>query len=188
MKKYILKIALFCIFICPLFGYGQSNVREAQYKQGDAALWKFLNKKFGEEARKHEWPPCLISAVFAKFTIDSIGNVKGLVFSELKRTPQIFRSMLESTILATNGSWAPRMVNNKVVESKPFILPLIYEIEAGCNPQKISPGNLEPTYKPVPNGLATSLLYILDFEDNVDSNTTQLNCILLRPLLIVSIN
>jgi hypothetical protein len=165
--------------------FGQSRVKEAQYKQGDASLWKFLDKKFGEEARKHEWPPCLVSTIFAKFTIDSVGNVKGLVFSELKGTPQVFRTMLEATILATNGLWIPSKINGKAVESKPYILPLIYDIESGC---AVAGPEGKRVYKPISNDLITALRCILEFQDNVGGNPTQLNCILLKPLHIFSIN
>jgi hypothetical protein len=182
MKKIILNIITLLTFVS---AYSQSNVQEAQYKYGDTSLNKFLSKKFDETARKYAWPPCIISVVFAKFTIDRVGNVKSLTFSELKGTPQVFRTMLESTILATNGLWIPRKINDKAVESKPFLLPLIYDMESGCS---VKGTDGKPVFRAIPNELDTALLYILNFENNVGSKPTQLDCILLQPLHIFSIN
>lgn len=188
MKNYFIKILILVITIPCYRALGQSTIQEAQYKNGDVALFKFLNKKFSEEAKKHSWPSCTISVVFAKFTIDSTGNVKNLTFSELKETPEVFKTMLGATILATSGAWIPRQINNKKLGSRPFILPLIYEMEAGCNPKDVALDNTKQPYKSVPNGLSTALLYMLNFEDNAGSNPNQLDCVILRPLHIFSIN
>lgn len=166
--------------------YGQSNVKEASYKYGDVALNKFLNKQFHEEIKKNNIPSCITSAVFAKFTIDSAGNIKNISFTDINYNPVVFKNILKSVILATNGSWVPRIINGKPVESKPFVLPLIYELEAGCNPKDLTI-NPKP-HKEIPNGLATDLIYILRFDDDNGKNTTQLDCVLLEPLHIVSAN
>jgi hypothetical protein len=185
MKNDFLKLLILVLMLNWYSARGQSNEITAHYKYGNIELWKFFNKKFEEEAKKINLPSCIISAVFAKFKIDSAGNVKIITFSDLKGTPQVFRNILTSIVLATNGSWVPTKINGKFVESKPFILPLIYEMEAGCNPTNVSGTN---TYRPVPNRLDVDLLYILDFEDSVGSHVNQLDCILLRPLRIVSAN
>src|ERR1700733_13398613 len=99
MKNYFIKIFLLFALISGFRAYGQPNYREAKYKLGDTALNKFLNKKFAEESRKYNWPSCIVSAVFAKFYIDSVGNIKNLTFSDLKGAPEIFRTMLTTTIL-----------------------------------------------------------------------------------------
>ena len=158
-----------------LNAYGQSNTTEAHYKYGDEALWKFLDKKFSAEIKKNNERICLRSVTFAKFTIDTLGNIKALTFSENNDTPPIFRNTLTSVINATNGSWLPRRINGKAVESKLFILPLIYEMEAGCSINKI----------PVNDGTSNSLLRLLDFGGNKE---TQLDCILLKPLHVFSAN
>lgn len=192
MKKIIFLITIILYSLSciaqQLPGTVQSTTTNAQYKSGPIELNKFISKKFGEEKKKYDLNVCQISAVFVKFTIDSAGNVRHLSFSDLKGTPQVFRTVLTSVILATNGSWIPGTVNGKPVESEPFILPVVYSMEAGCNPRDIQPDNVKVKIKPIPNGLETSLLYILDFDDNVGSNTPQLDCILLRPLYVFSQN
>ena len=184
MKIQSSNLLFFGLLIMFFSTYGQTNTQEAKFKDGDAALTKFLDLKFHEEAVKYEWPTCTISAVFVKFTIDSVGNIKTLSFSELKGTPQVLKTMLRFTILKTNGLWIPKKINGKAVESKHFILPLIYDMESGC---KI---NSQPlgSYKPIVNGIDTDLLYMLDFDDSSEKKTNQLECILLRPLRLFSIN
>ncbi|MBS1520009.1 MAG: hypothetical protein JST50_03345 [Bacteroidetes bacterium] len=180
MKKYIIKFLLSSIlFIGFVNGaYSQSNVIEAQYKYGNSALNKFLNDRFGEEAKGKNINVCLISVTFAKFTIDTSGNIKSLTFSENKDTPNAFKEILKDVINSTSGLWLPRRINGKAVESKLFVLPLIYEMEAGCYVSK----------KTVNNGTANSLLNFLDFEDENGNKLNQLDCILLKPLHIFSAN
>jgi hypothetical protein len=181
MKNHYHKLVIICLMF---FGYSvnaQSNLQQATFKDGNIALNKFLNKKFNEEAKKYSWPPCIISVVFAKFSIDSIGNVENLTFSKLQGPSQVFKTMLQSTILATNGLWVPCKIDGKRVESKPFILPLIYDIEAGCS---IPGPDGKLVYNPTPDNTSTSLRYILKFEDNAGSNPIQIDCILLEPLRI----
>ncbi len=175
MKNNLIKTLILAITFLSYNAYGQSNVQEAQYKYGAIALDKFLNKKCGEAVKKENIEVCLISVTFAKFTIDTLGNIKNLTFSEAKGTPVVFRNILISVINATNGSWLPRKINGKAVESKPFILPIVYEMEAGCESRKIR----------VNNGTSTAVLGILDFE-NGTTGITQLDCIFLSPLYISS--
>ena len=183
MKK-ILKILIAFLLFASL-SYGQALGQQAQYKNGGSDLFISLSKRFAEEMKKNKWPECEISVVFVKFTIDSAGKVSTLVFSELKGTPQVFRNVLEIIIRETSGHWIPRKINGKAVESKPFILPLLYDLESGCS-VKDSGGKL--VYDAIPNSLSTALFYILHFEDNVGSKETQLDCTLLNPLIIESIN
>jgi len=149
------------------------------------ALTKFLNKKFDQEAKKHNLNICLITAVFAKFNIDSVGNVESITYTNIKHIPEVFETIITSVIKSTNGQWIPRKINGKSVKSKPFILPVIYAMEAGCNPQKVQQNN---SYNEVYNGIETSLLYILNYEDDKDNNVGQIDCILLRPLHAFSQN
>jgi|GEM_PF-1177410 len=170
-KILIIAITLFCHG-----AYAQSNIQEAHYKFGETALGQFLNKKCGEAVRKNNIQVCLISVTFAKFTIDSLGNIKTISFSEDRGTPKVFRDILTSIIYATNGSWFPRKINGKAVVSKPFILPIVYEMEAGCYRNKIT----------VNNGTSTAVIGLLDFEDGSGNGVNQLDCIFLRPLYISS--
>jgi len=185
MKNHFVKILFLSLVITVGYAHAQTNVTEAQFKHDDVALDKFLTKKFSEEEKKIELPQCIISSVFVKFTVDSTGNVNKIVFSSLTGTPPVFRTILQSTILATNGFWVPRKINGKAVESKPFILPLVYELEAGCT--VLGPDS-KPIYKTARNDVTTSLLHILDFDGKDSGNQNQLDCILLAPIHIFSAN
>lgn len=187
MKNTFINIFIFFILIIGIRASGQ-EIKSPQFKGGEITLRSFLVKRFGEEAKKRDLNVCMISAVFAKFTVDSTGNVKNLTFSQTKETPYIFKELLTSVIMATNGLWMPCKINGKAVDSKPFILPLIYEMEAGCNPQKVVSADVKTNYKPIPNGTATDLLYILDYDDNGVDSISQLDCIILKPLRVFSQN
>ena len=178
MKKNTI-IFIFVLFIrLSINGsYAQLSTVEAQYKYGSVALDKFLSKNLSIKIKKANFDTCLISVVFAKFTIDSLGYVKQLNFSAIKGTPKIFKTILSSVIMATNGSWFPRTISGRAVESRPFILPLIYDMEAGCTIPDSQ----------IPNNLETNLLYMLSFDNNNKIEKPQLDCVILSPLHIFSI-
>jgi hypothetical protein len=178
MKNNLITLLAFITILICNNAFGQSNEVIAHYKYGDAELHNLLQKKLSEEVKKNDVNVCLISVTFAKFTIDTTGNIKRLVFYENKDTPVVFKKILASVIDATNGSWVPCKIGGKAVESKPFILPLIYEMESGCYLNK----------KPVNNGTTNSLLGFLDFKDDSGNKAGQLDCVLLSPLRIFSAN
>jgi len=95
---------------------------------------------------------------------------------------------MKVVILATNGNWIPRKINGKWVECRPFILPLIYDMEAGCNPRSLPSAGAKNIRKEIPNHTDVALIYMLDFEDDIKGNNNQLDCVLLRPLHIFSQN
>lgn len=148
----------------------------AHFKQGDAALKKFLQQKLSTELRKHNVGQCIISATFAKFSIDASGNIIDLKISENKNTPPLFREMLTSVINATAGLWIPAQENGQPVVSKPFLLPLVYEMEANCG----------GSGRVVDNGTATSLLGLLSFDNDKDPDL--MDCVIISPLNIFSQN
>jgi hypothetical protein len=164
----------------------QTVSKEARYKDGEIALRKKLEGTFREECKRNNLNVCLTGVVFAKFTIDSIGNVRHLSFSKAEDTPPVLKNILTTVILSTNGLWLPRIINGKTTESRPFILPLIYSMEAHCNPQELQKANSKITYHEVPNNLETNLLDILNY--NNESSANQLDCILLKPLHVFSQN
>jgi hypothetical protein len=140
-----------------------------------------LNDKLKEFKKGKNVDVCLTSVTFARFTIDKTGNVDSLSFYEFPQTPVVFREILTSMIKASSGNWVPRTINGKAVESKPFILPLVYEMEAGCY----------LSGKVVHNGTNNALQGLLGYIDvfkDPDPNILQLDCILLRPLVISSYN
>lgn len=83
--------------------------------------------------------------------------------------------------MATSGYWIPANMNGNKINSKPFILPLIIEIEAGCGPKNNNS-------KEIPDLLSADITYLLEFEDNVENTNNQLYCVLLKPLRIFAQN
>jgi hypothetical protein len=177
MKNVFIIILLLLTFVGSVPTYSQTNVQEAHYKNGDIALRKFFLEKLDDARKKNNLDVCLISVTFAKFCIDSVGNITGLSFCETKDTPPVFRKILTTIIYSTNGSWIPKTVDGRATESKPFILPLIYQMEAGCSANHIH----------VNNGTDTSIIGLFDFDDKTKM-LTQLDCILLKPIAVFSQN
>jgi len=188
MKNTFIKIAILCTLLIANHAYGQACVQPAQYQTGENAFRKFLLTKFHEEAKKRNLDICMTGIVFVKFTIDSTGNIRNLAFSKLKNTPYIFKELLTAVIKATNGAWNPCKINGKPIESKPFILPLIYDMEAGCIPKEPVASGVKTNYQPIKNSTEADLIYILDFDDNAGNDLVQLDCIMLRPLRVFSQN
>jgi len=174
---FFAKIILLTLCFSPMALYSQPCVKEARFKTGDVALRKLLLTELDKARKENDLNVCLISVTFAKFSIDSAGNVNQLSFSENHETPPIFRSVLKKLILSTNGLWSPKKVDNVPVESKPFILPFIYQMEAGCSINK----------KTVNNGTDAALLKLLEFEGE-DNEVEQLDCTLLKPIVVFSQN
>ncbi len=174
---FYFRVILLILCLSPTVLYSQTGVKEASFKSGDAALRKFLLTELDKIRRESDLNVCLISVTFAKFSIDSAGNIKNVLFSEAGGTPPIFRNILRKVIVSTNGLWNPKKVNNVFVESKPFILPFIYQMEAGCYINK----------KTVNNGTDTALLGIMEFEGE-NKNADQFECTLLKPIVIFSTN
>jgi len=154
--------------------FAQSNTVEAKFKNGDEALKKALQLSFSQEYKKAK--TCGISIVFAKFIIDTTGNIKNLVFLKSPSAPAILKTILTTVIESTNGKWVPAKVNGEAIDSKPFILPLLYDLEAGCK---------MPDDK-VPNTTYEVLYNLLDFEDT--KNASQIDCTILKPLIMFSQN
>ncbi|MFD0794997.1 hypothetical protein ACFQZX_15350 [Mucilaginibacter litoreus] len=176
-KLLFFQIILLIFCLTPTTSFGQTSIEEAKFKTGDAALRKFLLTELDKIRKKHDLNVCLISVTFAKFSIDSAGNVTKLSFSENKDTPPVFRNILTKLILSTSGLWNPKKVNNRPVESKPFILPFIYQMEAGCIVNK----------KGVNNGTDAALMRLMEFEGE-DKKTSQIDCTLLTPIAVFSQN
>ncbi len=154
----------------------QKHNVEARFNGDTIALNTFLNKTFTEACKGKDLNLCLVSATFAKFTIDTIGNIKTIDFYENRQTPPIFKELLKVVIEATNGKWSPAIYNNIISDSKPFILPLIYQMEAGCAVKG----------RHVNNGTDNALMSLFTSESN--KNTLQFDCILLKPLNVFSQN
>ena len=165
---------LMCNIIYSTTAFAQSNTNEAKFKDGDAALKKALQTSFSQEYKKAK--TCDVSIVFAKFVVDTNGNVKNLVFLKSASTPDILKTILTTVIKSTNGKWVPAKVNGMAIDSKPFILPLLYDLEAGCR----TPDGQ------IPNTTYEVLYNLLNFEDTKNAN--QLDCTILKPLIMFSQN
>ena len=174
MKKTLTLLVI--LLVISIQSFGQSNYSKARFKEGDVELNAFLSKKFDEIRRGKDMNVCLVSVTFAKFTIDEFGNIKSIEFYEAVKTPPIFRDVLKEVVRSTDGKWLPETLNGNAVESKPFILPLIYQMEAGCSVNG----------KSVNYGADNSLLELFKFDQ--DSNVKQLDCVLLKPLVVFSQN
>src|SRR5476649_2864456 len=94
MEKLLIKILPFFIILIIGSARGQSNIREAQYKYGDKALRNFLESKLDQARKRRDFQICLISVTFAKFTVDSTGNINNISISENGATPSVFREVL----------------------------------------------------------------------------------------------
>ena len=179
MKNYLVKLLSILILFCVDNACGQSNVSAAHYKNGDKALRLFLLTSFDEARKKNQLDVCEISVTFAKFTIDKAGNVEDIAITGNEASPKIFGGMLTAIIKETSGLWVPETIAGKAVKSRPFILPLIYQMEAGCfvNGRSVIASN----------GTDNALLgFINDFHD--PDNPNQLDCIFLKPLNVFSQN
>jgi hypothetical protein len=177
MKQLFTTIYLIISFLFQCAS-AQSANQEAHYKYGDKALREYLQKKFTEEVKTHNMDVCLISATFAKFSIGPDGNIADIKFSENKDTPPVFRDILTDLIMGTNGRWNPNIVNGKTTDSRPFVLPLIFQMEAGCH----------NSGEKANNGTDNALIAFLNDDNGIEKNETQLDCILLKSLNLFSQN
>jgi hypothetical protein len=173
MKHYFIIILAFVILSNNSFG--QQSIQEAQYKGGNKALAKYLQNKFERTVHPMDLA-CTISVLFAKFTIDANGNIASIKISN-KNSPKVLQEALISIINSTSGNWSPRLIEGKAVESKPFVLPLIYQIEAGCQGKSV--------FNSTDQALSEFLIY---GENGIGVNESQLDCILLKALNIFSQN
>lgn len=182
MKQVIFKFLLFSVLTIPCVLYAQTSSQEAQYKKGLRELNKFLSNNFFNGIKSKEIDTCLVAASFVKFYIDSLGDVKGICFSNGSTVPQPMKKILTRVIVSTSGNWTPQLVDGKPVSSKPYLLPIVLDLEAGCNLPNVD-GTGKP-YHPPANSLHSDLSSMLEFED--DTNPFQFEAILLKPLNIFS--
>lgn len=144
MKKMIFLIVFLYGFlnICE----AQTNIIPAHLSRNDTVS-RYLIKKFNEITKNNKSDVCAASTIFAKFNIDKQGEVINLKFIEFGENPPVFKAILNDIIAATKGLWVPATLNGTAVESKPVILPLIFEMETGC-----------PLHKPPVNNTNNALM------------------------------
>jgi hypothetical protein len=180
IMNYLKTLLIICISISVMSANAQTGVLEAKYKYGNKKFEKFLLVKLNEQRKMYNLDGCITSASFAKFTIDTLGNIKNLIISEVPNSLPSFKRALTAMVMATSGDWLPKKINGKLVESYPFILPLIYDLEAGCNVPDISSA-LKTPFKEKPNRLFDALNRIY-YLNKIDSTY----CILLNPIITSS--
>ena len=73
---------------------------------------------------------CVNSVTFVRFVVGADGSVKNV--SCTKDTPAVIAASLKETVLATSGHWLPKEVNGQAVESKPYLLPVMFDVNYGC--------------------------------------------------------
>ena len=111
---------------------------------------------------------CVSSVTFVRFVVGADGKVKNVACTP--DTPAVIAKSLKQTVLATNGHWSPKEVNGVAVESKPYLLPVVYSVDFGCAKTEESVSTFEEAIK-----------HILVFDDG--SVTESMECTLLPPMV-----
>lgn len=73
---------------------------------------------------------CINAVTFVRFVVDAEGKVKDVACT--KDTPAVIAKALKQTVLDTSGHWLPKEVNGKAMESRPYLLPVMYDVNYGC--------------------------------------------------------
>ena len=111
---------------------------------------------------------CVSSVTFVRFVIGADGKVKNVACTP--DTPAVIAKSLKQTILATSGHWVPKEVNGIAVESKPYLLPVVYDVNFGCSKSETSVSKFEDAIK-----------HVLVFDDG--TSTESMECTLLPPMV-----
>ncbi|GAB3532020.1 hypothetical protein GCM10027443_15160 [Pontibacter brevis] len=111
---------------------------------------------------------CVSSVTFVRFVVGADGKVKNVACTP--DTPAVIAKSLKQTVLATNGHWVPKEVNGVAVESKPYLLPVVYNVNFGCSKSEKSESKFED-----------AIQHVLVFDDG--SVTESMECTLLPPMV-----
>jgi len=166
-----MKNILVCFYLLlPGITYAQTSVQEAHFNN-EKNLFKFISKTLSQARRRKAVDSmCVNSVACAKFTVDSVGKIASLHFS--KNTPIAIKELLTEVINSTDGYWNPRKINGKAVESKPFLLTLVYFLNTGCL-----------NWKDGPDQFSSALPNLFTF-DNDEKSHDQLDCIILGTITL----
>jgi hypothetical protein len=171
MKKTITFI--FTLAILSVKAFSQSGIADANLKDNYNLTDEF-NKLYKDANEKGVFSICIVSATFAKFNIDTLGNVCNLVFYESEGTPTVFKKLLENVLKTSDGNWIPSTLNGKKVISRPIILPFTYQLQAGCK-QTLRSMHTDD-----------ALGHFLD--KVISDNKGPISCILMYPLNVSSVD
>lgn len=111
---------------------------------------------------------CVSSVTFVRFVIGADGKVKNVACTP--DTPAVIAKSLKQTISSMSGHWIPKEVNGVAVESKPYLLPVVYDVNFGCSKGEQSISKFEEAIK-----------HVLVFDDG--SVTESMECTLLPPMV-----
>lgn len=111
---------------------------------------------------------CVSSVTFLRFVIGADGRVKNVACTP--DTPAVIAKSLKQAVMATSGHWSPKEVNGVAVESKPYLLPVVYNVDFGCSE------NEETASK-----FADAIKHVLVFDDG--SVTESMECTVLPPMV-----
>ena len=90
---------------------------------------------------------CVNSVTFVRFVVGADGKVKDVACT--KDTPAVIAESLKEAVLATDGSWLPKQVNGKAVESRPYLLPVMFDVNYGCGKLNKSTNKFEEAVRRV---------------------------------------
>ncbi|MFD3000477.1 hypothetical protein ACFS7Z_08915 [Pontibacter toksunensis] len=111
---------------------------------------------------------CVSSVTFVRFVIGADGKVKNVACTP--DTPAVIAKSLKQTITAMSGHWTPKEVNGVAVESKPYLLPVVYDVNFGCSNSEQSISKFEDAIK-----------HVLVFDDG--SVAESMECTVLPPMV-----
>lgn len=111
---------------------------------------------------------CVSSVTFVRFVVGADGKVKNVACTP--DTPAVIAKSLKQTVQAMDGHWSPKEVNGIAVESKPYLLPVVYDVNFGC-----------PTNEKSVSKFEDAIQHVLVFDDG--SVTESMECTLLPPMV-----
>ena len=111
---------------------------------------------------------CVNSVTFVRFVVGADGSVKNVACT--KDTPAVIAASLKETVMAASGSWIPRKVNGQAVESKPYLLPVMFDINYGC-----------PMSEKSTNRFEEAVRRVLVFDDGTVAESME--CTMLPPMV-----
>jgi len=155
--------------------HAQTNVQEPFLKD-DSETKLYISDQY-KKIQKKWWRKadtvCINSVAFAKFILDENGAIVEVSFTQ--NTPLSVKQLLRDIVYSTSGKWNPKMINGIAVKSEPILLPLIFQLEASCDYKTHVSHDL----------FGQALRDILKYDDG--KQLEQLNCIIMKPLIISSV-
>ncbi|MHA6247347.1 hypothetical protein ACXYMU_05365 [Pontibacter sp. CAU 1760] len=161
-----LLLASFVLLLCPFAVFSQSHepvfVHE-KYQHPTQLIAENMLPDVYELSKL-----CVNSVTFVRFVVGADGKVKKVACTQ--NTPSVIAKTLKQTVMTTSGHWLPKQVNGKAVESKPFLLPVMFDVNYGCPKENQSKNKYED---------AVRLMLVFDDGNYSDS----MECTMLPPMV-----